>query len=479
MGLITSVSDWWRGRAAGPIAGAQTLVRLPLSMQIQRIGGNVTPATVSAIIQEADAGVMYRLVDLANEARQKDGHLQSCLYTRETALTGLDWSIPPFVARGQDEPTEEDREIAGFVNDALRSSETPESDDSTISGFTDMLSHLIGATYHAYAVDEIDWKSVNGSLVPNGYWNISQRRFAFADQTGRLVWWDANGGAGRTEGVDLMVKYPGRFIQHQPRITGDVQAREGLSRVLIWPALFANWGIADWMKVAELSWKPWRIGKYRRGASTKDIDDLVSVLEQMAGTGISTHSEDVELDVKWPQGEGKAARGNHQSLVEYMQTMMSKAILGQTLTVEAGERGARSLGEVHDRVRKDIREGDARAVASTIRRDLHVPLVRKNFGPNAAIPGFRFETDDAVDLAEFATGISTLVNAGAEVTHEHVWNRAGLPTPKRGQRLLGGAVFGEEPQEPTDVPDDTEPEPDSVDVNLSDLDSDDETNDAE
>jgi len=44
------------------------------------------------------------------------------------------------------------------------------------------------------------------------------------------------------------------------------------------------------------------------------------------------------------------AKGVHKLLADFMGAEMAKAVLGQTLTVEAGQRGARSLGEVHDRV---------------------------------------------------------------------------------------------------------------------------------
>jgi hypothetical protein len=59
---------------------------------------------------------------------------------------------------------------------------------------------------------------------------------------------------------------------------------------------------------------------------------------------------------------------------------MSKAVLGQTLTVDAGERGARSLGEVHLQVREDIVRQDAQALMSLVNGQLIPWIVELNIG---------------------------------------------------------------------------------------------------
>ena len=77
---------------------------------------------------------------------------------------------------------------------------------------------------------------------------------------------------------------------------------------------------------------------------------------------------------------------------------MSKAILGGTLGSDAGTRGARSLGEVHERNELMIARADAAISASTLRRDLLRPMVEFNFGPSAPVPSFAFAVDPAADL---------------------------------------------------------------------------------
>jgi len=434
---------------ARSLARRQAIAPLAIDQQFTRIGGALTPAAVSSIILEADTGYIHRLVDLGNEARQKDCHLQSLLGTREAALGGLLWKVPPAKKPGEVKPQDADRQVAHFVDGALRGAE-----GSSLSGsrnFTDLISHLSSGVYFSFGTSEIEWKLASGKLIPQGFWPIAHRRFRFSRGNGELVWWDS-AMPGTADGVNLHKTFPDKFIIHQPRVNGDVPAREGLIRVLMWAALFRNWGMSDWLKLAEMAWKPWRLGKYHTDASTEEIDDLEESLRRLTSNGIATFSSRAEVSIEWPE-RGRGGRPEHHDLSEFLGSEMSKAVLGQTLTVDAGERGARSLGEVHDRVRKDIRENDAIAMAATIRRDLIAPLVRLNFGNDTMIPGFHFVTDDAVDEGAYARAVEGLVRSGLEMSQDFVRDRLGIPNPEPGERLLMGQeeLAGEQDEEEIEV----------------------------
>lgn len=440
MGIVANLAnryERWRNpiiqtkrlttRVANPV-----VPQLPLYYQFQRIGGGLTPTQVSSIINEADTGDLARFVDLSNEFRQKDSHLQSLLGTRETALAGLEWTIDPAVKPGRARPTARAKNVAEFVHHALRSAEGNGQD---IRSLHDTVSHLAGGIYHGHAVSETEWIRDGQFVVPRGWRPIAPRRFRYEQSTGKFVWWDSV--TGMNTGIDLRQLYPDKFIIHQPRINGDVPVREGLARVLVWAALFRNWTTGDWMRLAELSWKPWRFGVYKGTASDDDIDDLITALDNLTTVGYATHSDRVDIHVEWPE-RGRGVQSAHAELASHLAREMSKAILGQTLTVEQGERGARSLGEVHDRVRKDIAEGDSVAMSTTIRRDLIAPLVRLNFGAEETVPTFRFVTDDYPDLGEFARGIKALGDGGLRVPQDWVRDRLGIPNPREGEAILIG-----------------------------------------
>jgi hypothetical protein len=80
MGFFAAIAKRFQKQAPQPtrelVRAGSRLPTLALNNQFSRIGGAITPLQVSAIIQEADDGTTYRLVDLMNECRQKDCHLQ-------------------------------------------------------------------------------------------------------------------------------------------------------------------------------------------------------------------------------------------------------------------------------------------------------------------------------------------------------------------------------------------------------------------
>lgn len=428
-----------------------------LYYQHTRIGGSLTPEDVSNILRTADTGYMWRLADLANESRQKDGHLQAILGTREMAPAGLRPSVIP----ASDDP--KDVLIAEWVTDWLTNFGTkPAGPGEAPRDLRYLIQHLAGGNYFGYAVAETLFSKDGKYVVPTGCSPIAPRRFAFDIETGRFMFWDVQGGI-PYPGTDLMAEFPGRFIDFHPRINGDYEAREGLCRVLVWAALFRNWATADWMKLAEIAWKPWRIGVYNSGrdktnpisATKEDKAVLRSALENIASSGIAVVPDTAKLNVEWPsRGSGSA---QHEGLCRFLAGEMSKATLGQTLTTEQGKVGSQALGNVHNEVRHDIRDSDAYAIAAVIRRDMIAPAVRLNFGASARIPGFELIADQVIDIGQFSVGVKNLSDAGVAMPAKWVRSQMAMPDPVKGDELVGGGVYGGEPA--NDAKPDAKPKP--------------------
>lgn len=428
-----------RRRAARPSAGQYILPALPMWQQLQRIGGQLTPVEVSGIIRDADAGYMKRLMDLLNDARQKDCHLQSILATSEESVAGLPWTLElPEKAKLKE------KKAAEWVERQLRS----------CRNFTRFIAHQAGAVYYGHAVSEILWAKVEGRLAPVDLRAVSPRRFIYEESNGALCWWDEIG----KEPVDIRAAYPQKFVVSQPRVNGDVPCREGLGRVLAWAALFRNWAMADWLKLGEIAWKPWRWGVYGKSSGDDEINDLIGMLEEMASTGVGAYPETSQVKIEWPKGSAQG--GMHRELFTTVGSEMSKAVLGQTLTTEQGEKGARALGQVHDEVRKDLREFRAQSVADDVQRDLVDAMYLLNFGEGIRAAKFVFLTEDARDLSAFSTAIKTFVDAGLRIPAQWVRDEAGMPEPDEDEEIIGGSV--EEDEDETD--EEPEPEGDGTDV---------------
>lgn len=408
--------------------------------QHQRIGGSLTPEDVSSIMREADSGYIYRLVDLFNESRQKDCHLQSVLGTREMAVSQMRPVILPAT------PSAQDRKIADWCSEWIANFGTGDSRDSDGDEPKDLrtlIAHLQGGVTFGHATAETLYAKDGAYVIPIGAVPLSQRRFIFNLADGRLRFWDVQGSA-PYPGTDLTATYPGKFIQFQPRVNGDVESREGLCRVLCWAALFRNWDMGDWMKLAEVAWKPWRIGSYNKAeVSGEDVQILQMAMQALTTSGVAWIPNSVSIAVEWPKSKGDA---QHAVLASFLGKEMSKAVLGQTMSTEDGS----SLGQakVHNEVRHDVRDNDGCNISACLRRRLLAPAVRLNFGRDALIPLFSLQADEPVNLLEFSGSVLNFSKAGLAMPAKWVRGKVGIPEPEGDEELIEAPA----PKAPTAKP---------------------------
>lgn len=389
--------------------------------QIQRLGGAITPQTVTEIFRRADMGDVRGQCDLANEIRQKDCHLQSILSKAEEAVAGLKWQIVP-----PKKPTARERKAAEFAQQAL--------DGCQLSR---MLAHQAGSIFYGHAVSEIIYKRDGSKLVPSRFEAVAPRRFGYRRGDGAFVFLASDvAGSADSGSVILADQYPGKFIESHPRVTGDVGPREGLIRALTWAALFRNWTLTDWLRLAELAWKPWRTATYALGANQETIDSLQEMLEQAATTGAMVYRDDVKVELKFPEASG-SAQSNHGGLFDAMGREMSKAVLGQTETTDSSKSSGYAQAKVGENTEATLLESRARAISDDVTRDLVIPMTKLNFGDIR--PGrFVLVTKDTQDLQTFSVGVKNLKDAGLEMPVAWIRDEAGIPEPVDGEEVIGG-----------------------------------------
>jgi len=410
---------------SGPV-----LEERPLHEQYQRIGGGLTPEDVSQIIRSADLGQPARFVDLMNESRQKDGHLQGTMSTRERAvsLTAVEFALPRDAQAREEEAAELCRRIRdGFDN------------------WHEMIAHLAASYIYGHSTGELLWKLTDDSLLlPYRFVPTSHRRFIFHRDDGALRYARFEGDY---EGIDLLAEFPGRIVQVQRRIVGDVPAREGLARALVWSALLRNWTLRDWITLAEIGWKPWRKARHKRGTPQKDIDRMMRMLEYVGSKGVGVFDDRWEIDVEWPAGQGGMA-SQHRELFDTLGREQSKCLIGTTTSMEAGPNGDRASAETRDLVRQDIRESDCLAVAPSLLRYVFKPAIAVNLANVERYPVPMFQTEDGEDRVSFSTAVNNLKQAGVVIPVKWIRDRVGMPEPIEGEETIGG----ESEQKPDDDP---------------------------
>lgn len=423
-----------RPRQLAPVVTESSLASdplptLPLWSQFSRIGGNLTPLTVTDIIREADGGQPARLVDLFHECRQKDCHLESVMASAEQDITSLEWMVAP-----PKDATPAEEEAADAFSEAWEATDKEAG-----------ISHLVGESLaFGFAFAELGWELVDGQFVPAVMRPVACRRFGFRQADGALLFDMKGTGSVDRGGVDLRVAFPGKFAAVTRRINGDVLPREGLARCLIWAALGRNWTLKDWLTLGEIGFKPSTIGVYKKGASKTDISHLAEVIERYSSTGKATIPESIDLRVEWPKNGTTGGGGVHKELQDHLAGEMSKAVLHGTLTIEAGVRGARSLGEVHDKGRDGVRDTNARVVCDALTRGPAATFTLVNYGPTVRPPRVLLATEDQIDLERFGKALVQLRGAGLrKIPASWVRDQAGIPEAVEDEETLDVEVIEE------------------------------------
>ena len=106
------------------------------------------------------------------------------------------------------------------------------------------------------------------------------------------------------------------------------------------------------------------------------------------------------------------------------------------------EGGSRAAAQVHDAVRRDILNADARRLAATLARDLVRPIVELNMGPLPRYPKIEFGLPDDSDAKAFAEVVAMLADRGLRIGQKAVLDKLGIEAPEEGEAMLTGVKDG-------------------------------------
>ena len=128
-------------------------------------------------------------------------------------------------------------------------------------------------------------------------------------------------------------------------------------------------------------------------------------------------------------------------MIDWCEKNQSKVILGGTLTSGAdGKSSTNALGNVHNEVRKDLRDSDVRQVNSTVTRDLVYAIAAVNgLAPEGVrrAPQFRLNAQEPEDMKAFADSLPKLISIGVRPTVQWAHEKLGIPMAEKDEPVLG------------------------------------------
>lgn len=375
----------------------------------------LTPSRLAAILEAAEQGDVIAQFELFEDMEEKDAHILAEMGKRRRAVTQLEFQVVP-----PPNPSARERKAAKALQEML----------AEIDNFEDVLLDTTDAIGKGFVCQEIEWQQVGTTWLPKSLTHRPQTWFRLHRgfrQEIRL----------RDNSVEGAVLNPFGWIVHEHKARSGYLERASLFRTLVWPYLFKNYSVADLAEWLEIYGIPLRIGKYQTGAGDKEKATLLRALAQIGhnAAGIIPEGAEIELHAT-ATGDAKA----FELMIDWCERSQSKVILGATLTSQAG-RGSNTnaLGNVHDEVRKDLRDSDAKQLAPTITRDLLYPLaVLNGLAPDGLrrCPRFLINTSEPEDMKMFADALPKLVNLGFKIERKWAQEQVGIPEPEGEEDIL-------------------------------------------
>lgn len=376
----------------------------------------LTPSRLAQILLGAEQGDPVAQYELFEDMEEKDGHVASEMGKRRRAVTGLDWNVVP-----PNSPYAREKAAAVQVKELI----------DAIPDFEGLLYDLTDAIGKGFACLEIEWHQVDGFWLPKTVTHRPQGWFRFHRGYRQALRLDDHS----AEGAPLQ---PFGWITHIHKAKSGYLERAGLFRVLVWPYLFKNYAVADLAEFLEIYGIPLRVGKYPPGASEKEKATLLRALASIGHNAAGIIPEGMLLEFhNAASGDPKA----FELMMDWCERTESKVILGGTLTSQA-DRGSNTnaLGNVHNEVRKDLRDADAKQLATTLSRDLVYPLAVLNglaTGGQLRLPRFVLETSEPEDLSTYATALPALAGIGLRIPRQWAQEKLGIPEPEADEEVLG------------------------------------------
>lgn len=207
-------------------------------------------------------------------------------------------------------------------------------------------------------------------------------------------------------------------------------------------AIWKRGGFGDYAQWLELFAMPQRVGKY----SSYDPQSRILLEEAFKNAGSAPWLViPKESDVETVNNTGSGSSG--ASFNEFRQACneeMLITILGNTLTTIAGDKGARSLGDVHKEVEEGINKADMRFVEKVLNTYFKPLLELKGYN----VKGGKFVFPAAVEQLKVDEIIS--LTDVLDIPAWFLYDKYGIPSPKEGEVLAKKSQPEAKPQESTD-----------------------------
>ena len=416
MDLGLKIGKYFIGRLAEKVETGSGK-RKPTTKELTPLGAYIN--TYFKYISDQDKILKYKA---GGKGRQfyddmidDDGHIKACITSRKTAVASLGYEIQPYVAPGMDEPEDRDIEIANNITEILLRAKNFDND----------IYEMLSALNHGYSVGEIMYRIDSDYIVIEDILSRQVDSFSF-NKDYELVY--------KALAAEEKIMEAEKFVVATFDPRNENPYGTSLLRSCYWPYWFKTNIIKFQMLFTEKFGQPTIVGKYPAGWGQPEIDKLVDELESVQSNTSGAIQEGTEVSFLESQSRKES---EFLPAIEFFDRQASKAILGQTLTTDEGQKsGSYALGKVHHKVRLDLVEADAKGLQSIIQDQVINRLC--DYNGYERKPRFIIPFKEPEDLESTARYYETLSKFKVEFPKQHIHNKFGIPMPQEGEEVYGG-----------------------------------------
>jgi phage gp29-like protein len=356
----------------------------------------------------------------------------------EKAVRSLDWSLVPYVKKGE-KVSDQAQKVAQVVEDALWR-RSPQKLGTYAHSFLQLLGAIVHAEFRGQNVHRIVWQNDGKLIYPAAFVQLPPQFLRWEVEPGKpdLLLHVPDG-----EMADPVPFKPYQFIVALNNAGPDHPLYNATYYGLVaWFSAAKN-GLGWFMQYAEQHHLPKPVFHYD---NDEDREQLIKDLQQdRVVNAILLYGE---RQVEWanmPTGTTMPQK----ELLELAEAHCHKAILGQTLT-SGTDKGSGSLAQakVHAGVQADEVMKHAEFVADVINRQLIPAIVHLNFGKveGMPLPELRFKLPQAaanIERAQFWSQVMQI--PGMAVVKSEVYDSLGIAMPGDDDEVLeapGGVEQG-------------------------------------
>ncbi|WP_310628159.1 DUF935 family protein [Limnohabitans sp.] len=385
------------------------------------------PSRLASAFGSADTGDITQQATLFELIEEHDAHIFAEMAKRRRAVTGLGWQLAP-----KDDAPQSELDRCKELTDMLKS----------IPRFEDAHYDLTDAIGKGFAALEIEWQT-GTQWVPGALHWVPQRMMRIERTTGKLMY--------LKQGMPEPLREWG-WIVHEHRSKSGYIEQAALFRVLAWAYAYKSYNVLDMQRFLEKYGMPIRLGKYPAGIGKADQNALLKAVRNIGSDGAGIVPNTMAIDLVQATKTGNIT--DFLSSIEYWERKQSMAILGGTLTSQAdGKTSTNALGNVHDKVRREIMLHDVRQIAPTISAQLVTPIALYNgmFAPDR-MPTFTYDTAETVDQQMMVNVLDKAAQMGLEIDVEYAHQVLQIPKATDGAKTIKGTSSTQATDTPTPDP---------------------------